>query len=478
MKSPVCRTLSHYHHTFIEPSIFAPIRSLAQEPEIAPYVAKAAPYYNNAVHVATPYYNTLISNVKAWSRLIERKVRPYTGRLESEYSKHVEPHIRTFQIYYTKYYRLMEPYILRFFEFSRTQWAHFKPWAQDVWSGLKPHLIPIWNKLAEFPAWFLSTVLNPLRDLKRDYVDTHVWRILQKVSEEVAEHTHGYNSENAKGKGESASSSLTDSSLPTSIAGSQPAAETPVSHPAGGFAAASVTAQQEDDFDVDAFLSSLSSTDTTAAEEPAISPTPMSEEEIANAKRLRAIETAKKRADIEARHTQHEKDLVALAERRLAELKEEIAASHSKIEDLFIAAEGPVQRQMIKLLEEAENAAKGLEAYAKKLVSDKSTTEETQIHSLFDNIVRKVEDKFASSTSDMVKEVEALENQFKGELYDRVVLAGDELQSFAQSAQADLGMDYAWLDDVDVPDWTVWVPTSFSENVLIEFPWGSDTISL
>ena len=152
-----------------------------------------------------------------------------------------------------------------------------------------------------------------------------------------------------------------------------------------------------DEIDMDAFYAELGLDEPlgdsrNSQQQTFESPPPESEEDRAEQQRLRAEETARKRADIELRHAKWEGELEAQIERSRAEL-------HSRLRILRDAAaaelssSAEVRRAIDELASEAEKYIKGAEIYLKNLKGEVRKREEKL--ALWDRVVDKVAGKFA-----------------------------------------------------------------------------------
>jgi len=103
------------------------------------------------------------------------------------------------------------------------------------------------------------------------------------------------------------------------------------------------------------------------------------------------------------------------------------------------------------LVDEAEKYLKGAEAYLKNLKKESRKPEEKG--GMWVRVVEKVESKF----SDQLRETENIVNGWYAtvlgkEEYELKQIT-EEVKDLAERAQADIGLDYAWLDDVTYADW-------------------------
>ncbi|CCO29238.1 hypothetical protein BN14_03243 [Rhizoctonia solani AG-1 IB] len=274
--------------------------------------------------------------------------------------------------------------------------------------------------------------------LREQYVDTHIYRMLEKV-EELGEsrETKSLKAENHVTKSptssfqhhqsESVHTSGTEAATPTHASTTEttvaeptaitanPAAITPDGPiiPEGPIipdgpvipevpvvpdAPEPVAAATPEIDDLDAWVESLRS-EKPAPPTPESEPQPvveLTEEELAEQKRLKAKATAEKRADIESRHAQFEQDLRTLGQSAAEDLETFLSAVRSvAAADLSRRAKEHIDT----LNKEADKGLKGTDAYLQKL---KHTPQGGAIKiGMFDNLVEKVEKKFLETAQDV-----------------------------------------------------------------------------
>lgn len=209
-----------------------------------------------------------------------------------------------------------------------------------------------------------------------------------------------------------------------------------------------------DEIDMDAFYAELGLDEPLNAsnnsQEQFVPLSTESEEELAEQRRLKAEETARKRADIELRHVKWEAELQA-------QIKQSTAELHSRLRSLReagaaeLSSSVEVRHAIDGLASEAEKYIKGAEIYLKNLKGENRKREEKL--ALWDRVVEKVAGKFTerlSATESAVFE----QYSFLRELELREVTSATlKVRDIAEKGQVDLGLDYAWLDDVTYNDW-------------------------
>lgn len=106
---------------------------------------------------------------------------------------------------------------------------------------------------------------------------------------------------------------------------------------------------------------------------------------------------------------------------------------------------GQLQSETGKALRNTENYLKNLVADSKKNIGEKER--------LWEKVVGRVEDKFYSRVNQVEDEVRSWWQNVTNHEVALVQDAYSKIKELAGSAQMDLGMDYAWLDDVSYQDW-------------------------
>lgn len=497
LKSPVCQAV---HQRILQPLVYKPYNQFITHPAVVPAIQASKPYYDQAVRVV---HKTYVMRVAPHVTVLEKKSRPYVRNLQLHYARSVAPHAHTAQIYYTRFQHALEPYVNQ----AIAGLAH-------LWFEIQPKLIPLIEESKFVPEWVREHALIPLLQLREQYVDTHVYKMLQKVEEFGESHeTKSLKAENhiTAATTVDAPSSTSQSSVETeavhSITPTPPPESIEIEHTVISITPAAITPDgpiipdgpvvpdgpmvpdgpiipdapspsaaptmppTSEEADVDAWLEALrAEASSPPAPEPEAQPqVEETEEEIAERKRLKAIATAEKRADIESRHAKYEGDLQALGKSAVEDLETFLVAVRS-------VAAGDLNRRakehIATLRNEAEKGLKGTEAYLKKL---KGAAQGGAIKiALLDDVVTKVEKRFMDTAQNVSQIITSWWSEMREEEQKEVFnlvfaqclrfvdvlpkqanAAVEALKTFAYEGQSNIGMDYAWLDDVTVADWTV-----------------------
>ncbi|KAG8698991.1 hypothetical protein FRC08_005586 [Ceratobasidium sp. 394] len=446
-------------------------------------IESVQPVYAQAVEVSQPLvrqiHRVYIMRIAPHVAHFEKKTRPYVRNLQLHYARSVAPYVRIAQIYYTRLEHAVEPYV-----------NHAIAALIRLWFEIQPKLIPLIEESKFIPDWVREHALIPLLQLREQYVDTHVYKMLQTVEEfGESRDTKSLKSENHITKAATAvstsSTPATDAvhsitaTFPTAIEIEPtvititPEAITPDGPiippgpiipdgpiiPTGPIipdapspsVSPSVTASPDED-DVEAWLAELRADVPTASATPepeSAQPVEETEEQIAERERLGKIETARKRADLEQRHTKFEHDIHELGRSAVEDFQIYLDAVRGvAAADLNRRA----KEHVATLKNEAEKGLKGTEAYLKKL---KGAAQGGAIKvALFDDVCEKVEKRFLDTAQNVSSIVSAWWSEMRAEEQKEANIAADAIKTLALEAQSNLGMDYAWLDDVTVADWS------------------------
>ncbi|KAK0444854.1 hypothetical protein EV421DRAFT_1800050 [Armillaria borealis] len=233
-------------------------------------------------------------------------------------------------------------------------------------------------------------------------------------------------------------SSAEPSSNPPTVSDSEPtslATEDPVS--------TSSSSDEYDDFladlgiDFDAANTPVSSTATSTSFTP---PTEVTRDPAA---------IASKRANITARHATWASQLDTLAAARAATVRTNLSRIRSRAaavlfgqavedEETDFVGGVHVSKLLDAFVDEAEKLVGGLEGWWKKEPKDGERGEKEKLEALVREMGERVEKWATRVREDEVREC---------------VVASREVKALAQKAQEDLGLDYAWLEDVTYDDW-------------------------
>ncbi|TFK52034.1 hypothetical protein OE88DRAFT_1658801 [Heliocybe sulcata] len=211
-----------------------------------------------------------------------------------------------------------------------------------------------------------------------------------------------------------------------------------------------------EDLDLNEFIEILGDIDAeevesapeeTESEDIFASPTPS---ETAEDKEKKRAAVAEKRKDIMARHAKWEQELEGLIkEKRKALRKALVAVRKTAVGELKESKE--INGEVEALVAEAEKFLKGADGYLKTLKKEERSVQDKE--RLWGKVLDRVEKKF----EERIEKLSSLVNEWHGTVQYRELQevndVAEAVKDFAESAQANIGMDYAWLDDVDYHDW-------------------------
>ncbi|KAG9123335.1 hypothetical protein FRC07_015075 [Ceratobasidium sp. 392] len=473
LKSPVCQAVQQ---RILQPFMIKPLNAIVAHPAIAPVIESTKPLYEQAVVASQPLVRqaqrVYITRIAPHVAQFEKDTRPYVRNLQLHYARNVAPYVRMVQLWITRLEHALEPYV------NQAIAALIRFWVE-----IQPKLIPLIEESKFIPEWVREHALIPLLQLREQYVDTHVYKMLQTVEEfGESRDTKSLKSENhvtptatsvpSSTPATDAVHSLTSTApeaieieptviaiTPEAITPDGPILATGAVIPDGPVIAEATSAQAEptataspDEDDVEAWLAELRADvpNTSATPVPeATQPVEETEEQIAERERAQKIETARKRADLNQRHTKFETDVHALGKSAVEDLELYLVAVRGvAAADLNRRAKDHVAT----LKNEAEKGLKGTDAYLNKL---KGVAKGGAIKvAMFDDVCEKVEKRFMDTAQNVSLTVSAWWGEMRVEEQKEANTAADAIKALALEAQSNLGMDYAWLDDVTVADWS------------------------
>uniref|UniRef100_D8Q0S2 Uncharacterized protein n=1 Tax=Schizophyllum commune (strain H4-8 / FGSC 9210) TaxID=578458 RepID=D8Q0S2_SCHCM len=232
-------------------------------------------------------------------------------------------------------------------------------------------------------------------------------------------------------------------------------------------AAAVVPTDVIEEEDVDQFLLDLLG-ETSDAKVAADQGAEANEEAAADAaeaeerKRIKAQRVAERRADITSRHAKWAAELEALiaAEEQalagvLAAIREGAAKELRKgrvlaegVDGSKEAATGP-KEAVDAAQAEGERLLKGLDSYLKKAAKAPESNDQAR----WGQVLDVVEAKFAEAMGRLQDNVATWYDELRQREAQEVLDSAAKVKALAERAQADLGIGYAWLDDVTYADW-------------------------
>ena len=226
---------------------------------------------------------------------------------------------------------------------------------------------------------------------------------------------------------------------------------TPPHAPKQGTPAPSVNSEEEGDLELFSTEIGLDLDEPEDAVPEEIEPTQPEESEEQREARLKAKaeETAWKRKEIVDRHTDWEYQLEDLKGEQMQIFTLSLYNAR-KTAAKMLKKESSVQKAIDNFAADGDRYLKGAESYLRNLVKEKKQDKSA----LWERVIQKVEDRFEKRLDDVDRKVGDWYNEFAANERTLVNKATTIVSEFAQKAQVDLGLDYSWLDDVTVDDWT------------------------
>lgn len=139
-------------------------------------------------------------------------------------------------------------------------------------------------------------------------------------------------------------------------------------------------------------------------------PKPLTEEEIAERKRLLAIETREKRIEITGRHTQWEVRLEERGKEILAEVLEQVNKLRAHVSS-DVGNNEAISKLITGYENEANKAIKGVEAFFEKRIKIGKKVEESVVKT-WEGILKKVGKKFDDKKREVEKEMQEYYNAY------------------------------------------------------------------
>ncbi|KAI0794103.1 hypothetical protein C8Q74DRAFT_1215512 [Fomes fomentarius] len=166
--------------------------------------------------------------------------------------------------------------------------------------------------------------------------------------------------------------------------------------------------------------------------------------------RRRREQNAIDRANVVKRHTEWEQKVEVLIEESKETLRKSLVdirkAAVTELKDNV-----QIKTEVHSLIEDAEKFLRGAEKYLSNLQKENRKPEEKR--AVWERVVSKLEQKF----SDRLRQTEGVVNgwyhSIVGKEAEEVKTLTEAVKDLAERGQADIGLDYAYLDDVTYQDW-------------------------
>lgn len=228
--------------------------------------------------------------------------------------------------------------------------------------------------------------------------------------------------------------------------------------------------------EIDDFLREIGIHDDKEREEPISAPQEKPEQPHQPTPEDIASQVAAKRASITTRHAKWQNELDLLVSNKENDLRTVITLIRNAAVLELHSLSGETKHGKKGILggvqNEGERLVKGVEAYLRGAESrsggwilvgedegkDKERKGEKQLIAQgemvkFSQVLERVEGRFEEAVRGVQGEVREWYVSVRDKEVREVVEAAAEVKSLADKAQADIGLDYAWLDDVTYDDW-------------------------
>ncbi|KAK0218244.1 hypothetical protein IW262DRAFT_1495582 [Armillaria fumosa] len=473
LQDPVCWGLAKYRTSVVDVYLVPPVRRVAEHPRVRPVVEKGA-------EVLTP--------------IVRRTVRGVEDFVEPRYRAYLKPYVDPI----TRYASVATPYVRKAYAavspYVRRGYTTVAPYVQRAYGFGRPRVVRAYRVCA-----------RRLGELRRQFVDPHVGKIWIKVVELSRGHTEHVPPPSRAPSEESTkapvptSSSAEPTTIPSEEAPTTPSAEstsdsapseeptpstpeqssqapestvTPSEEPSTKETSMSTTvdsapssttssdpptslvAEDPDSSSYDDFLADLGIDFDSASTPVSITPTSTSFAPPTETTRDHAA-IASKRANITSRHASWASQLDALASDRAATVRANLSRIRSRAaavlfgqaledEETDFVDGVHVSKLLDAFVDEAEKLVRGLEGWWKREPKDGERAEKVLV---------RVEEKLEALVREMGERVEKWATRVREDEVRECVVASRQVKALAEKAQSDLGLDYAWLEDVTYEDW-------------------------
>ena len=443
-------------------------------------------------------------------------LHPYLAVVGTEYDRYLAPYLRVGAATAWKLQRQAQPYIILAWYKSVDGYRYVKPYARPAWERFKdavlrilaylavyrrqfvdPHVAQMWAKIKELSGdKVVSTTTKPaitpkpgpIADIPVEGEPSTVATILveedthspvpvatpipppvlsndEKLSPEtphVTAVTSG--AMNIMGDGPTDPVEILVPVEPEVV----PPTDEPTPSPEQAVPIPPLTPQDDDDlhsFSAEIGLDIDEPDDEPVVEEVLFAPPPEESDEEREARlKAKAEETAWKRKEITDRHTDWEYQLEDLKREQIEVFKLTLL-NIRKNAVKSLKKDSNVQRAINEFAADGDKYLRGAESYLKNLIKEKKKQEKS---ALWERVVQKVKDKFEKRLDEVDRKVGDWYNELSEDEKRLVEKATTPVTELSEKAQADIGLDYSWLDDVTTEDWVRY--HDLMRCALISFP--------
>ncbi|THH10345.1 hypothetical protein EW145_g1375 [Phellinidium pouzarii] len=221
--------------------------------------------------------------------------------------------------------------------------------------------------------------------------------------------------------------------------------------PPSGEAGKGLSDDDLDDFYAELELDVEETTSSTDAVEATPSVVQETEAEEAARKEAHLAAVAERRRDLETRHAMWEDKLAAAVQVQATVLRDALGSIRSTAA-AELKTNWAIRDAVEALHTESEKALRGTDAYFAKLIkSEKPRDEQAR---LWERVLIKVEAKFDERMKGVEQKVNSwYQEEVLSKEGHEIEKASNIVRGTAEDGQADIGLGYAWLDDVTYMDW-------------------------
>ncbi|KAK0488627.1 hypothetical protein IW261DRAFT_1440672 [Armillaria novae-zelandiae] len=494
LQDPVCWGLAKYRTNVVDAYLAPPVRRVVGHPMVRPVVEKGAA-------VLTPLVRRTVRGVEEFVEPRYRAyLKPYVDPI-TKYASVATPYVRkayaTVSPYVRGAYTAVAPYVQKAYGFGRPRVVGAYRVCVRRLGELRrefvdPHVGKMWIKVVELSRGHAEHV--PTSDpAPSDPVPTSTPEPITTPSEEPSttfEEPVSTSSEPAPTATPSEDSSTKETPMswtadpstkesistlsepaPTATPSEEPSTKEiptssttfeepiPTLSESATSSAEPITSPATEDNEYDDFLADLG-IDFDSADTPAPNtPTPTSASSFTPPTETTRDHAAiaSKRANITARHTAWAAQLDSFALDRAAAVRANLSRIRSRAAaalfgqalddaDTDFVGGVHVSRLLAGFVDEAERLVGGLEGWWRKAPKDGERERG-------EKVLARVEEKLAVLVREMGERVEKWAVRVREDEVRECVVASRQVKALAEKAQADLGLDYAWLEDVTYEDW-------------------------
>ena len=503
--------MSATRYNVLEPYAYPLIKHALSYPEIEPYVREIEPYVIRARHVLQPLAVTAVSKfsthiVPGWNDHIVPQyyahvaphvqsalsyLNPYLAVVTTEYERYLAPYLRVSAATAWKLQEKAQPYAVLAWYKSVDCYRYAKPYARPAWERFKgavlrvlsylavyrrqyvdPHVAQMWAKIKELSGDKVGPATTQPAVTPVSVADTPVKEGPSTVATILAEKDTRSpalvstpipppalsDDEKHSPKAPHVTSATPAPTDPIEIpVPAEPEVVSPVDEPTPSSTLAPKQATPvppvtpQDDDDLDSFSAEIGlDLDEPDEEEEALFAPPLESDEEREARlEAKAEETAWKRKEITDRHTDWEYQLEDLKKQQMETFKLALF-NVRKVGAKNLKTDSDIRRAISEFTADGDKYIRGAESYLKNLIKEKKKQEKS---ALWERVVQKVKDKFEKRLDDVDRKVGDWYNGISENERTLVEKATRPVAELSEKAQADIGLDYSWLDDVTTDDW-------------------------